>query len=159
MRRLLAILILALPMAANADLIEITGTGAYDGTWDISLVEGTYTDLIASLAQQEWWGDQLLAETFAGALGDSMGLVNYVWLGPVFAIGPYEIMGPDFFIGSSLYNYPGSSNQIITTFVHGLGDTLVFATASRVSVPEPGTLALLGIGLAGMGLTRRRKKA
>ncbi len=29
----------------------------------------------------------------------------------------------------------------------------------QVSVPEPGTLALLGIGLLGMGLSRRRKTA
>jgi len=45
-------------------------------------------------------------------------------------------------------NVAGWQSAVFTTY----------SSAVSASVPEPGTLALLGIGLAGMGLARRRKK-
>jgi hypothetical protein len=51
----------------------------------------------------------------------------------------------------------GSGSAIISgTADNGFGVAVAFEGA-RVSVPEPGTLALLGIGMFGMGLARRRK--
>jgi hypothetical protein len=42
----------------------------------------------------------------------------------------------------------------------GLSHLVLYANGERTDVPEPGTLALLGLGLAGMGFaTRRRRKA
>ena len=70
-------------------------------------------------------------------------------------------------IGSTIVTTPGffgvstSSGMISSLFLNkpdsgGVIDNLIFGTPSVV--PEPGTLALLGIGLFGMGLARRRKQ-
>jgi hypothetical protein len=38
-------------------------------------------------------------------------------------------------------------------------DVLAFATASRDSVPEPATVVLVSLGVAGIGCLRRRKQS
>ena len=50
--------------------------------------------------------------------------------------------------------YSFSMTQPTDTWVWGM-DNLEFDINA---IPEPGTLALLGLGLFGMGLSRRRKK-
>lgn len=42
---------------------------------------------------------------------------------------------------------------------HLLSGSQIIASASVSQIPEPGTLALLGFGLAGLGFARRRKAA
>ena len=47
--------------------------------------------------------------------------------------------------------------QFISSHVH-MNDIRFNRCALSVEVPEPGTLALFGLGLAAMGFTRRKKK-
>ena len=43
--------------------------------------------------------------------------------------------------------------------INAIGYNITYVAINRTSVPEPGALALLGIGLFGMGLSRRKKNA
>jgi hypothetical protein len=63
--------------------------------------------------------------------------------------------------GITLLNSVTSASTLYSTggiAFRGFGGVKAFDSISTVGVPEPGTLALFGLGLLGLGMTRRRKK-
>jgi hypothetical protein len=82
----------------------------------------------------------------------SGGIVDLVDLGLSFFVSADGILRLEFF--ETFVDYPGDWDGIWES-----GTITVQYQGQEVSVPEPGTLALLGLGLIGFGLRRRAANA
>ena len=180
------ITVLLSPMAANADPIgyniswtggggytiagmfsfdeSLLGTGVIDEGEVLSfMIEGFLNNVsvgtfdffadgpLAGADQFNFNFDTILESFVVG--GFSSGLMGQNW-GASSGGSTCATTGFGFSSGSGAQAVCVGGGIVSASFI-GIGSSTL---ASARKVPEPGTLALLGIGLVGMGLTRRRKK-
>lgn len=158
--------------SSGVDCLGQTWTLGNDG-WGIPGIGNSVTPFLGGVQVTDFHITFTASGTFDGLIGDpSAGFDTRLLVAPFDVAHTWSVVvsgnTADYFAPPGGELSPGQTFFVNTQFLNGLGsgdggvdpnDVSFTASWTTTTVPEPGSLALLAVSLAGLGFARRSKSA